>query len=83
MKLKCDILLSTSAFNFNLRRYSLGLLRTLQDGIAVPTSLDHLSEAEQHASMQKLRSFAGRESFAGQPMSPDGTDGRTGLGGAG
>jgi len=26
LKLKCDILLSTSAFNFNLRRYNLVVL---------------------------------------------------------
>ena len=61
---------------FEMRRHDprLGLLRTLRDGIAVPTSLDHLSETEQRASMQKLRSSVGREDFG----MAAGTDGRTG-----
>jgi len=39
LKLKCDILLSTDAFKFNLRRYI--LVESLQVAVATHVSFDH------------------------------------------
>ena len=68
LKLNCDILLSTSAFKFNLRRYNMAMIETLRNGTLALAGTRGLHSSTFHLNLSALYGIGGARK-AMQPVS--------------